>query len=390
MKKVNISILILFVAVCIILAVHYKREGFSDGDVNRGYKEADPGLLVLQDFTKYGVKGEKGDLGKDLIERSGRLSLGGWDSGSSGTDEDGQVQLLISGKHNSGANNPNNNWTTFKLKIEGYNNDGPTVYPIFCQDENKNIDLYLKNRTKNSKSVLYIGGDLRVNNNVQINGNLNFSQDSKINHISVSSNANINGNVGVGGTLTVAGYNFMHHIVPKGTIIAFYRNSGFPHGWVKCDGRIAWGLRTPDLRGRFILHEKPGRTFGSRGGAEYVRLGVEHMPSHNHSMNSTGHHNHTGNTNATGNHNHRIGVLNRQGNPDGWRDGGRHYWRNSNYYLNRTQDQGKMTDHAGNHNHSFTTNTRGGHAHNISNTGGNRPHENMPPYYVLVYIIKCI
>jgi len=30
----------------------------------------------------------------------------------------------------------------------------------------------------------------------------------------------------------------------------------------------------------------------------------------------------------------------------------------------------------------------GDHTHTIQNTGGNDAHENMPPYYVLAYIMK--
>ena len=40
--------------------------------------------------------------------------------------------------------------------------------------------------------------------------------------------------------------------------------------------------------------------------------------------------------------------------------------------MNRT------TAASGEHNHSFQTNL----------TGGDQPHENRPPYYVLAYIIK--
>ena len=36
------------------------------------------------------------------------------------------------------------------------------------------------------------------------------------------------------------------------------------------------------------------------------------------------------------------------------------------------------------------TNHNGNHTHHIHNAGGNRSHNNMPPYYVLVYIMKLI
>ena len=376
-------------------------EKFSIGDVNKGSKEIEPGLLVLHDFTKYGVKGKKGDLGKDLIERSGKLYLGGWDSGSSGTNEDGQTQLLLSGKHNSGANNPNANWETYKLKIEGYNNNGPTVYPIYCRDENKQVDLYLKNRSgPNTKSELYIGGDLKINNDVNIIGNLKFGKNSNINNIKVNGDSKFQSNVTIMKDLIVNGNskfqsnvtimkdlivnnrNMKHHIVPKGTIVAFYSKT-LPYGWAICNGTFSNGFKTPDLRGRFILHEKSGRNFKTKGGLETVKLTVSQLPKHNHRMNNSGNHNHSGKTLTDGFHRHSITNYNAN-----FRHGGR-------ATEGSTKDDGDgtfpgKTNYDGNHSHSLNINNSGNHIHNIKDTGGDASHENMPPYYVLIYIIKCI
>ena len=69
-------------------------------------------LVSVQDFTKQAIRGEKGDLGLHLLEKSGQLSLGGYDDGRSGQDKDQEVQLLIGGKHNSGSNNGRRGHTT--------------------------------------------------------------------------------------------------------------------------------------------------------------------------------------------------------------------------------------------------------------------------------------
>ena len=53
------------------------------------------------------------------------------------------------------------------------------------------------------------------------------------------------------------------------------------------DGRTSFGL--PDLRGRFPLHHGqgpglPNTQLGTRGGRTSVALGLENVPSHNHSF----------------------------------------------------------------------------------------------------------
>jgi microcystin-dependent protein len=47
---------------------------------------------------------------------------------------------------------------------------------------------------------------------------------------------------------------------------------------------------------------------------------------------------------------------------------------------------------AGDHSHTFTTDSAGAHTHDItgstSSVGGGLAHENLPPYYALAYIMK--
>jgi hypothetical protein len=56
--------------------------------------------------------------------------------------------------------------------------------------------------------------------------------------------------------------------VPSGTIVAYY-GTDIPLGWILCDGRVTPnGLRTPDLRNRFIMGLDPAsrETLGAVGG----------------------------------------------------------------------------------------------------------------------------
>jgi len=136
-------------------------------------------------------------------------------------------------------------------------------------------------------------------------------------------------------------------VFKKGMIIAWSGdviNSPIPPGWAVCDGKNG----TPDLRGRFILGYNDGATYGntdknsglskprinSIGGSETHRLTIEEIPSHSHS-----------NIPAPADNCFRGG------------------------------------DCSGDRTHVSGT-------RNSGTEGGGAAHNNMPPYYVLAYIMK--
>ena len=114
-----------------------------------------------------------------------------------------------------------------------------------------------------------------------------------------------------------------------------------PSGWVICDGT----KETPDLRGRFVLMAQDSiplynapfgstaRFIGSTGGGENHVLTINEIPTHSHSG----------------------GSVHPGGGPE------------------QTQSNG-VEDRT-----NFNIQT--------GNTGGSQPHNNMPPYYTLVYIM---
>ena len=143
--------------------------------------------------------------------------------------------------------------------------------------------------------------------------------------------------------------NNMIEILPTGMVIA-WALSTLPKGWALCDGQkykldannIAIidtnGTQTPDLKGRFILGSGQGtnltnRNLNATGGEEKHLLTIEEMPSHNHSS---------------------EGFVKWGGYNIAYSAGG------------------------GNINGSSQ----------IGNTGGSQPHNIMPPFYVLTYIMK--
>ena len=111
-----------------------------------------------------------------------------------------------------------------------------------------------------------------------------------------------------------------------------------PIGWQLCDGSNG----TPDLRGRFILGTSASHPLGQRGGEEQHILSIAEIPSHAHQLNTAG-----------------FGTGIPGGNKYGPEEGGLH------------DGSGKIS--------SGTT-----------YTGGNQPHNNMPPYYALAYIMRIL
>jgi microcystin-dependent protein len=152
-----------------------------------------------------------------------------------------------------------------------------------------------------------------------------------------ANNTNMLGSSTISGDLNILGN---LNILPRGVIVA-WNNTITPVGWAICDGTN----ETPDLRGRFVLGSttntlaaKPlanglsKRTLGENiGGEETHILTIPEIPSHNHAYSQVG-----------------------------FPSGGIPANGNDFRFINGT----------------------------TSNTGGDMPHNNMPPFYVLVYIMK--
>lgn len=217
------------------------------------------------------------------------------------------------------------------------------------------------------------------------------------------------------------------HFPPGGIIM--WNGSTAPDGWGLCNGNTysridgTGTITSPDLRGRFILSSGNGtgltsRTVGDKGGTETHTLTTNEIPSHTHtgttvsngshnhtgSTSTTGAHTHTGTTESSGTHDHTSNAVGGQGNYGLALANGANTaveTDTSNGELNVWTTPGALDIYNnGAHTHTFTSDSNGNHAHTITSdgshthtftsdaTGGGQAHNNMPPYYVLAYIIK--
>lgn len=119
---------------------------------------------------------------------------------------------------------------------------------------------------------------------------------------------------------------------PSGGIIVWSGSAdNIPDGWALCDGTN----ETPDLRGRFVLGNSESHAVGTKGGEETHTLTVEELASHTHQ-----------------------------------------------YNLPSTGVSGLASGNNTYHTFSYISKP------STVSAGSSRPHNNMPPYYTLCYIMK--
>lgn len=170
-------------------------------------------------------------------------------------------------------------------------------------------------------------------------------------------------------------------ILPKRSIIMWGGDDeNIPGGWRLCDGGSLNNVTTPDLRGRFVLGFNNGATgangssadggytalgegarvatnlagvVGNNGGEVLHTLTINEMPTHNHEVTDPG-------------HTHSYLGVGGQSNFGGGAD-------------TVADEQNRPNETTGS---SLTGIT-------IQNRGGSQPHNNLPAFYVLCYIMKC-
>lgn len=150
--------------------------------------------------------------------------------------------------------------------------------------------------------------------------------------MSVTGNVNV-----VNGSITGNG------AIPIGGIVC-WNNYWIPQGWAICNGQVSNGIRTPDLRDRFVVSIGSQYGIGARGGEATHRLQYSEMPSHSH--------NYT--VNGAGSYDFLTSIL-------------RINYSSRFFAYDSGGDSATRT---------------------TDSTGRNLAHENRPPYYALLYIMR--
>jgi hypothetical protein len=209
----------------------------------------------------------------------------------------------------------------------------------------------IKKQREDSSRVVATGirtKSLLVEDNIKIEDNAEI-----IGNLSIEGSCYIDDTLNVTNNILQYGYT----LLPKFSIIMYSGTIvSIPPGWLLCDGRTetinSLSVTAPDLRGRFVLSygqgplNFPNTTLNATGGAQTHTLSVDELPAHSHTNNSTA---------------PSLGLAQRSG-----------------------YNTGTNFDSSGGELDLFNAS-----ALTIDNTGGGLPHNNMPPYYVLCFIMKA-
>ena len=223
-----------------------------------------------------------------------------------------------------------------------------------------------------------------------------IANNYKMDFLSIRELSNISQKILKNGLTIPSSVNILNNInsIPKGTIIAHYYSS-IPYGWVLCDGKNG----TPDLRGRFVrmwndnlsgfdsenklkvnntdanlsfltdTHNSYSSVilkhkFKSYGGTDVRNFSnFNELPTHTHAITSDGEHQHGA---------YQIPYWN--GSFEGWGS------NSDNIEQMYTTDGGDPTQ--------FKSISEFKHNHTLNNVGASEEFNNMPPYYVITWIMK--
>lgn len=190
-------------------------------------------------------------------------------------------------------------------------------------------------------------------------------------------------------------------LLPPVGSVSTYAGNQAPTGYILCDGSAisrttyhalfqvigtTYGsgdgsttFNVPNLKGKFVVGFDSAQTefdnLSETGGAKTHTLTVSEMPSHNHS----------GLTQSAGTHTHTItdpGHTHSYVNQPNTQN------TDNAFATESAADNSSVGQTTGSSLTGITVNSAGAHQHGIDSQGGGQPHNNLPPYLVLNYIIK--
>lgn len=191
------------------------------------------------------------------------------------------------------------------------------------------------------------------------NGNVGIGTTTPTQKLDVNGNVQVTGDINTQGKVQENN----HDLIPRGTIIMWHgEHTKIPDGWAVCDGDNG----TPDLRDRFIIGAGKNYKVDSTGGKDSVSLKINEMPRHTHTASST--------------------IPKEDGKH-------LHYW--NGYYQKEHKDKGSQVrsrNKISSDSKDAINNNDGIHGHDIETeigfSGDGATHENRPPFYALLFLMK--
>jgi microcystin-dependent protein len=203
-----------------------------------------------------------------------------------------------------------------------------------------------------NKGLTVFGAQTTIQNGLSVSGSALLSGPTTMNSLTVSGSTLLSGETALRGTVKLADcVTTGGGVVPVGGILMWSGDSP-PQGWALCDGVAKLnGKFVPDLRGRFILASghvegSATREVGATGGEETHKLTAAEMPEHTHNYRPDG-----------GTMTLVTQVATGKDKPDSGAAGGYGYIDDANRSA-------------------------------VQAAGQSAAHTNMPPFYVLAFIIR--
>ena len=336
------------------------------------------------------------------------LNVSGTTNLDSGADIDGG-QVNIRYDHN----------TTPSLYVR--NNAGSANTPIIAQFQGDADSLVIKNiaggdyeisNTQQTNGIRFYdgtGGVTLVYNNVvsvEFDSGNNFGDFKGVPSVNGTNLARVSdsitgtaggftsGNAALLNTGTIPDQRLSNSSLFVTGMIMMYTGSSAPSGWAICNGSNG----TPDLRNKFIVSTGSSYNHGDTGGLNSVTLTEAQMPNHNHTFSGSHSHNHNINNHThsfsgSNTHNHNFQGVNANDHNDTERNAT--VMRNdSNTMYTATSPSGvqnktiTISGTTGNPSDRATNSKTVSISGNTGGKGSGNSHENRPPYYALMFIMK--